>query len=139
MCIVIIITNFCNNISRKTNHGSLLFVHRYEADTGEYEARLTLVWNRDHIVDSRSLTLYKCSVLGAHRGHADCSLCVTRQAKYKCSWCASSCNYSPTCPASARPLLSTQHEDHGLLASESCPTPRIDMVSTQLLIDISLD
>lgn len=58
-------------------------VYRYQAMTGVYEARLTLVWNRDHVVDSRSLTLYKCGVLGAHRGHADCSLCVTRPSRYR--------------------------------------------------------
>ncbi|XP_047736216.1 plexin-B isoform X3 [Hyalella azteca] len=110
-------------------------VYRYQAMTSEYEAHLTLVWNRDHVVDSRSLTLYKCSVLGAHRGHADCSLCVTRPSRYRCSWCGGACNYAPSCPAAARPLLSPHHQDdnhrnddQALLVSDKCPTPRIDMI-----------
>lgn len=105
-------------------------VYRYQAPQALYEASLTLVWNRDHVVDSRSLTLYKCGVLGAHRGHADCSLCVTRPPRYRCSWCGGSCNYAASCPAAARPLLSPHHEDQSLLTSDACPTPRIDMVST---------
>ncbi|KAF2368829.1 IPT domain [Trinorchestia longiramus] len=103
-------------------------VYRYQAMTSEYEAHLTLVWNRDHVVDSRSLTLYKCGVLGAHRGHADCSLCVTRPPRYRCSWCGGACNFAAECPAAARPLLSPHHEDQSLLASDKCPTPRIDMI-----------
>ena len=81
---------------------------------GEYEATVSVVWNGDHYVGSLSITLYKCDILGSHRDHADCSLCVTRASKYRCAWCGSVCAYSQTCPLSA--------------ASE-CPRPRIDVVS----------
>ncbi|XP_053632956.2 plexin-B isoform X3 [Cherax quadricarinatus] len=116
-------------------------VYRYESAEGEYEARVTLVWNRDHVVDARLLTLYKCGVLGAHRGHHDCSLCVTRHPRYRCTWCGAACRYAPHCPtvpgvaaASAaaavppptgRDLLDIVANDARL---SQCPTPRIDVI-----------
>ena len=75
---------------------------------------MSVVWNGDHFVGSLPVTLYKCDILGSHRDHADCSLCVTRAKKYRCAWCGSVCAYSESCPLSA--------------ASE-CPRPRIDVVS----------
>lgn len=80
---------------------------------GEYEASVQVVWNRNHHVDKMNVILYKCDILGSHREHADCSLCVTRNVKYKCTWCANTCTYSETC----------QHTAH-----TECPKPRIDMV-----------
>lgn len=88
--------------------------YSYEASVGEYEAQVSVVWNGDHYVGSLPVTLYKCDILGSHRDHPDCSLCVTRAKKYKCAWCGSVCAYSEACPVSA--------------ASE-CPRPRIDVVS----------
>ncbi|XP_068214934.1 plexin-B isoform X1 [Palaemon carinicauda] len=116
-------------------------VYRYESGEGEYEAKVTLVWNRDHVVDSRSLTLYKCGVLGAHRGHHDCSLCVTRHPRYKCTWCGAACRYAPHCPnshpvvaasstggGSAQPTsLAGRFDDNDARLSQ-CPTPRIDVI-----------
>ena len=109
-------------------------VYRYESAEGEYEARVTLVWNRDHVVDARPLTLYKCGVLGAHRGHHDCSLCVTRHPRYRCAWCGAACRYAPHCPVAAASSSPSQPrppmEDARL---SQCPTPRIDFVSTPML------
>ncbi|XP_066956195.1 plexin-B-like isoform X2 [Macrobrachium rosenbergii] len=120
-------------------------VYRYESTEGEYEARVTLVWNREHVVDARPLTLYKCGVLGSHRGHQDCSLCVTRHPRYRCTWCGSACMYAPHCPnkpalpavaasssASATiptglDELDTEIEGNEALLGQ-CPTPRIDMI-----------
>lgn len=87
--------------------------YSYEAAEGEYEATVTVVWNKDHHVDSMNVILYKCDILGSHREHADCSLCVTRNEKYHCTWCGSTCSYRETC----------QHIPHA-----ECPKPRIDMV-----------
>lgn len=87
--------------------------YSYEANIGEYEATVHVVWNRNHHVDMMNVVLYKCDILGSHREHADCSLCVTRNAKYKCTWCANTCTYSETC----------QHTAH-----IECPKPRIDMI-----------
>jgi len=87
--------------------------YSYEASVGEYEARVKVVWNGDHYVGSLAITLYKCDILGSHRDHADCSLCVTRAKKYRCAWCGSVCAYSEACP---------------LTAATECPRPRIDVI-----------
>lgn len=87
--------------------------YSYEANIGEYNATVEIVWNRNHHIDMMNVILYKCDILGSHREHADCSLCVTRNAKYKCTWCTNACTYSETC----------QHTAH-----IECPKPRIDMI-----------
>ncbi|XP_075218769.1 plexin B isoform X1 [Lycorma delicatula] len=87
--------------------------YSYEANTGEYEATVTIVWNRNHHIDTIGVVLYKCDILGSHREHPDCSLCVTRHAKYQCSWCANTCSFSGSC----------QH-----FQVNECPKPRIDMI-----------
>ncbi|XP_042222498.1 plexin-B-like isoform X5 [Homarus americanus] len=116
-------------------------VYRYESAEGEYEARVTLVWNRDHVVDARPLVLYKCGVLGAHRGHHDCSLCVTRHPRYRCTWCSAACRYAPHCPvttgvaaasSSAAVPRPTGRDQLDVIANDArlsqCPTPRIDVI-----------
>lgn len=95
--------------------------YTYEAMTNEYEARVDILWNRNHYIDTVPITLYKCDVLGSHREHADCSLCVTRAPKYQCTWCGNSCMYNETC-------------GNGMAVSE-CPRPRIDMVSLNLVVN----
>ncbi|XP_050438453.1 plexin-B [Adelges cooleyi] len=87
--------------------------YSYEANSGEYDAMVSMVWNRNHHVDTINVTLYKCDILGSHREHPDCSLCVTRNRKYHCTWCSSTCVYEETCLESA---------------SNECPKPRIDMI-----------
>lgn len=87
--------------------------YSYEANINEYEAKIDLHWNRNHYIDTVTIVLYKCSILGSHRDHADCSLCVTRSPKYQCTWCSNTCVYNETC-------MFPQ-------ASE-CPKPRIDMI-----------
>lgn len=59
------------------------------------------------------VTLYKCHLLGSHGGRADCSLCMTRERKYQCAWCGTSCSYSESC---VDPVAT------------SCPPPHIDWV-----------
>lgn len=88
-------------------------IYSYEANTGEYEASVQVVWNRNHHIDSMNVVLYKCDILGSYREHADCSLCVTRNAKYQCTWCGNTCSYSESCQF-------TSHLE--------CPKPRIDMI-----------
>nr|CAD7394699.1 unnamed protein product [Timema cristinae] len=98
--------------------------YSYEANTGEYQATVTIVWNRDHHVDTITVVLYKCDILGSHREHPDCSLCVTRNVKYQCTWCSNMCSYNESC-------LHTPISE--------CPKPRIDMVSVgQLLLLVML-
>lgn len=109
-------------------------IFRYEKEVAEYEARVILVWNHKHVVDWTNLTIYKCSILGSHRKHQDCSLCVTRPSKYQCAWCSGACKFFPSCPGNALALMQTDEDDDGSKnTSESvrhCPMPRIDVVST---------
>lgn len=60
-----------------------------------------------------NVVLYKCDILGSHREHADCSLCVTRNSKYQCTWCGNTCSFNESCQ-------STPHKE--------CPKPRIDII-----------
>lgn len=92
--------------------------YSYEANTNEYEAKVDVNWNRNHYIDTVAITLYKCDVLGSHREHADCSLCVTREPKYQCTWCGNSCVYNETCVYGS---------------ANECPRPRIDMVSLSVV------
>lgn len=87
--------------------------YSYEENIGEYNVSVKVVWNLKHYIDTIKITLYKCEILGSHREHADCSLCITRNSIYKCTWCSNSCSYSESC-------LEPPVED--------CPRPRIDMI-----------
>uniref|UniRef100_T1IKW3 Uncharacterized protein n=1 Tax=Strigamia maritima TaxID=126957 RepID=T1IKW3_STRMM len=87
--------------------------YTYQAQTGEKTAKLTVVWNGNHLVDTTRVILYKCPILGSHRGHSDCSLCLTQDTKYKCAWCDNSCSYTVSC---RRPPVN------------ACPQPRIDLI-----------
>lgn len=87
--------------------------YKYEENVGEYNASVTVVWNHNHYIDTINITLYKCDILGSHREHADCSLCITRNSIYQCNWCGNSCTYSESC-------LETPVAE--------CPKPRIDMI-----------
>ncbi|XP_043657313.1 plexin-B [Drosophila teissieri] len=96
----------------------------YETNTHEYQAKVVVTWNFQHYVDTAIVTLYKCDVLGSHREHADCSLCVTRNPKYKCAWCSNSCVYNETCIAN-RISISSGSET---AIENECPLPRIDII-----------
>ncbi|KAG0431453.1 hypothetical protein HPB47_021772, partial [Ixodes persulcatus] len=85
--------------------------YTYQAEQGELQASLTVLWNGDTFIDKTNVTLYKCLLLGSHGGRQDCSLCLTRDKRYQCSWCGGSCNYGPSC---VEPVTT------------SCPPPRID-------------
>lgn len=87
--------------------------YTYKAKSGEYKASVRVIWNRNHHVDSMNVILYRCDILGSHREHPDCSLCVTRNSKYQCTWCGNTCSYNETC----------QHVSH-----TECPKPRIDVI-----------
>lgn len=48
--------------------------------------------------------------MGSHKDHSDCSLCVTREPKYQCTWCNNQCAFNDTCIAPT---------------SKECPKPKI--------------
>ena len=74
---------------------------------------MEVVWNQSNHIDDTNVTLYKCNILGSYREHADCSLCITRNSKYKCVWCDKNCTYNETC----------HHK-----VQIKCPKPRIDSI-----------
>ncbi|CAF4870399.1 unnamed protein product [Pieris macdunnoughi] len=88
-------------------------MYSYEEDVGEYNVSVKVFWNHKHYIDTITITLYKCEILGSHRDHADCSLCITRNTVYQCTWCGNSCSYSDSCLEN--PVA-------------ECPKPRIDMI-----------
>ncbi|CAL1289712.1 unnamed protein product [Larinioides sclopetarius] len=88
-------------------------MYTYEAEIGQVQASLTVLWNGDTFIDKTNVTLYKCHLLGSHGGRADCSLCMTRERKYQCAWCGTSCSYSESC---IDPVAT------------SCPPPHIDWI-----------
>ncbi len=76
--------------------------------------RLSAVWKGEPL-DSTNFTVYKCEVLGSHRGQADCSLCLAPdKARFGCVWCGEACVFRQSCPT---PPLT------------NCPRPRIDVIS----------
>lgn len=87
--------------------------YSYQESLGEYNVSVKVIWNHNHYIDTINITLYKCEILGSHREHADCSLCITRNRIYQCNWCGNSCSYSESC-------LETPVSE--------CPKPRIDMI-----------
>lgn len=89
----------------------------YQEEIGEQNATLTVLWNGDTFIDRTNVTLYKCQFLGAHSGRPDCSLCGTRDSRYRCVWCGSGCTYVDQCGElpPAKPVV-------------SCPPPRIDYI-----------
>ncbi|XP_052871807.1 plexin-B [Anopheles cruzii] len=101
-------------------------LYSYEAATNEYEATVDVNWNRNHYIDTVTVVLYKCEILGSHRDHADCSLCVTRDPKYQCTWCGQQCSFNETCSDGA-PLVV---RGGGRMPGEEggCPRPRIDLI-----------
>ena len=58
--------------------------------------------------------MYKCNLLGSHNSRPDCSLCLTLNPRYECSWCSSGCSYTHSCGPQDRVT--------------SCPPPRIDWI-----------
>ncbi|XP_052902488.1 plexin-B [Anopheles moucheti] len=98
-------------------------LYSYEASTNEYEATVDVNWNRNHYIDTVTVVLYKCEILGSHRDHADCSLCVTRDPKYQCTWCGQQCSYNESClDGGGSMMMRGRGEDGG------CPRPRIDLI-----------
>ncbi|UYV63082.1 plexB [Cordylochernes scorpioides] len=96
-------------------------IYNYQQEVGELQASLTVLWNGDTFIDKtngyflyyKSLTIYKCHLLGSHGSREDCSLCQTRDRKYHCSWCGGSCSFGDSC---VEPV------------ANSCPPPHIDLI-----------
>jgi len=87
--------------------------YKYEALTPMHNASISVLWDANHVVDRTNITLYKCGEVGSYKGHADCSLCMTRSVDLGCVWCGSGCEFTKQCPVGQ---------------SDVCPQPRIDVI-----------
>ena len=59
----------------------------YESTVAQYNASISVIWDRNNIIDRTNITLYKCGLVGSYKGHPDCSLCMTRATDLGCVWC----------------------------------------------------
>lgn len=57
--------------------------YSYRANNTFVTASVTVKQNLSHTIGSANFTLYKCSSLATHHGAQDCSLCLTRDPKYR--------------------------------------------------------
>merc|ERR1719410_1213983 len=87
--------------------------YRYESRVSQYNASISVIRDRDNVLDRTNITLYKCQLVGSYKGHPDCSLCMTRATDLGCVWCGTGCEYTKDCPVGQ---------------SDVCPQPRIDVV-----------
>ncbi|XP_022252680.1 plexin-B-like [Limulus polyphemus] len=88
-------------------------LYRYKAEVQQLNVTLTVFWHGDTYIDQIIVTLFKCHLLGSHGGQTDCSLCLTRDPKFRCAWCGNQCHYSDSCVET--PAL-------------TCPLPRVDWI-----------
>ncbi|XP_043246790.1 plexin-B-like [Amphibalanus amphitrite] len=84
----------------------------YRSDTSLLTATVTANWN-GNLIGSVNFTLYKCALLATHQGSEDCSLCLTRDPRYRCKWCGGQCRFSEQCRRT--PMT-------------ECPRPQIDRI-----------
>ncbi|XP_037071066.1 plexin-B-like [Pollicipes pollicipes] len=85
----------------------------YRSSSSEISATATVKWNYNHHVGSVNFTLYKCSLLATHQNTEDCSLCLTRDPRYRCQWCGGECRFSEQCRQTA---------------VRECPRPQIEKI-----------
>lgn len=100
---------------------SLTTQYTYKAEQDLLTAKLSLIWNKQVLLDKVNLTLYKCELLGTHAGRSDCSLCLAQADQYECGWCNGQCKHQTHLRADAN--CASQQQDN-----IRCPFPRIDWV-----------
>ena len=67
-------------------------IFNYNAEVAEIQATVSVLVNKNaDLLDSRTITVYKCSVLGSYRNSQDCTLCIAHRASYGCTWCEEGC------------------------------------------------
>ncbi|XP_043224973.1 plexin-B-like [Amphibalanus amphitrite] len=85
----------------------------YRSNASELTATATVKWNYNNNIGSVNFTLYKCALLATHQGSEDCSLCLTRDPRYRCQWCGGQCRFSEQCRQN--PV-------------RECPRPQVDRI-----------
>lgn len=95
--------------------------YTFKKEQGLLTAKLSLIWNKQVLLDKVNLTLYKCELLGSHNGRSDCSLCLAQAEKYECGWCNGQCKHQNHLRSDL--ICASQQQDN-----IKCPFPRIDWV-----------
>ena len=72
-------------------------VFNYNAQKEQIDAQVSVMVNNNYILDSKTFTIYKCSVLGSYKNSQDCTLCMTRSKSFGCTWCGDSCTSQRAC------------------------------------------
>ena len=42
--------------------------YRYESRVDQYNASISVIWDRNNVVDRTNITLYKCPLVGSYKG-----------------------------------------------------------------------
>lgn len=92
----------------------------YNAPVEEVGAEVSVLVNDNNdVLDTQTIRVYKCSVLGSYRGSQDCTLCSLKSKSHGCGWCPQiGCVSSSRCP------LPVVHRD-----GDKCPGPDIFLVT----------
>jgi plexin A len=93
----------------------------YNAPVAELSARVSVLVNdAGDLLDTQTIKVYKCSVLGAYRGSQDCTLCSARTRSHGCAWCPNvGCTSLSQC---SMPVIPAGNGDQ-------CPGPEIFLIS----------
>ena len=94
----------------------------YNAPVEEVDAEVSVLVNDNNdVLDTQTIRVYKCSVLGSYRGAQDCTLCSLKSKSHGCGWCPQvGCVSSSRCP-----LPVVHRDDNG----DKCPGPDIFLVT----------
>jgi plexin A len=73
-------------------------IFNYNAEVAEIQATVSVLVNKNaDLLDSRTITVYKCSVLGSYKSSQDCTLCIAHRSSYGCTWCQEGCVSKSRC------------------------------------------
>ena len=90
----------------------------YNSPVEEMKAKVSVLVNdAGEVLDTKEITVFKCSVLGSYKGAQDCTLCSLKSQTHGCGWCpGSGCVSASQCPGSVAAVHSN---------SDRCPGPEI--------------
>ena len=46
--------------------------YKYESSVSQYNASISVIWDRNNVVDRTNITLYKCPLVGSYKGKQFC-------------------------------------------------------------------
>ncbi len=98
----------------------------FNAPASEIEADVSVLVNTDgNILDTVSIAVFKCSVLGSFKGAQDCTLCTAKARSHGCAWCPNlGCVSSSQCPSHG----SGSGMGRPIVKPEMCPAAEIYLI-----------